>query len=188
MQRRFGRRLGRPLRRLLRGGIPPLLIRSNELLSIGNYAEAADGLEQLARAAEVRGDRRGGRRAANLYLEAGRARLMAGQKTQGLELLKSGLNLLAVVGMGIRRARIGGRILEELEASGLVDEARQISAILGIPAQGPGATSAEPAPSKRPPLPTHCPACGAPMRPDEVDWMDEATAECNYCGSPVRGE
>jgi hypothetical protein len=35
-------------------------------------------------------------------------------------------------------------------------------------------------------LPTHCPSCGAALRPDEIEWLDESTAECAYCGSPVR--
>ncbi len=41
---------------------------------------------------------------------------------------------------------------------------------------------------KHPVLPTHCPGCGAPIHPDDVDWIDNVTAECEYCGSPVRGE
>jgi hypothetical protein len=45
---------------------------------------------------------------------------------------------------------------------------------------------AQAAPAKRPTLPMHCPACGAPLRPDEVDWLDNVTAECGFCGSPVR--
>jgi hypothetical protein len=49
-------------------------------------------------------------------------------------------------------------------------------------------THVESAPLKRPLLPTHCPACGAAVRPDEVEWLDDVTAECAYCGSPVREE
>jgi endogenous inhibitor of DNA gyrase (YacG/DUF329 family) len=41
-------------------------------------------------------------------------------------------------------------------------------------------------PARKPILPTHCPACGGTVRPDEVEWLDEITAECAYCGSPVR--
>ena len=35
-------------------------------------------------------------------------------------------------------------------------------------------------------LPAHCSACGGPLRPDEVDWLDATTAECPYCGNPVK--
>ncbi|HEX9117672.1 MAG TPA: hypothetical protein VGA61_16500, partial [Anaerolineae bacterium] len=52
----------------------------------------------------------------------------------------------------------------------------------------PGGGKPAPAPSPRRVLPTHCPGCGAPLRPDEVDWLDEMTATCEYCGSPVHGE
>jgi len=41
-------------------------------------------------------------------------------------------------------------------------------------------------PAKRPLLLTPSPACGAAPRPDEGDWLDEVTAACAYCGSPVR--
>lgn len=44
------------------------------------------------------------------------------------------------------------------------------------------------APARKPVLPTHCPGCGGPVRANEVDWIDEATAECNWCGSAVRAE
>ena len=44
------------------------------------------------------------------------------------------------------------------------------------------------APAKKAVLPAHCPSCGAAVRPDEVEWLDDITAECDYCGSPVRGE
>jgi hypothetical protein len=48
--------------------------------------------------------------------------------------------------------------------------------------------TAGPSAARLPPLPTQCPGCGAPVRPDEVDWLDDVTAECEYCGSPVRVE
>jgi hypothetical protein len=35
-------------------------------------------------------------------------------------------------------------------------------------------------------LPSHCQACGAAVRPDEVEWVDEQIVECAYCGSPIR--
>ena len=47
------RGFGRPLRRMLGPDVPPLLQRANQMLSAGNYAEAASAFEQLARAAEA---------------------------------------------------------------------------------------------------------------------------------------
>lgn len=184
MRRRFLRGGGRPWRRIRSRGIPPLLIRSNELLAEGRLAEAALGLEQLARAAEDGGGPRGAR----LYLEAGRAHIMAGQKSKGLSLLRRGTELMAASPFRHRLVRTAGRIIDELRHQGLAEEAEQAADYLrGIrPATDSGATGG--IPRTRPHLPTHCPACGAPVRPDEVDWLDDVTAECEFCGSPVRAE
>jgi len=35
-------------------------------------------------------------------------------------------------------------------------------------------------------LPAKCSACGAPIRPDDVTWLDPQTAECPYCGSVLK--
>jgi hypothetical protein len=32
-------------------------------------------------------------------------------------------------------------------------------------------------------LPSTCPRCGAPVRPQEVKWTSAQTADCSYCGS-----
>jgi hypothetical protein len=74
----------------------------------------------------------------------------------------------------------------ELNERGLTKEAAEIESMLT------GGTSsvpvAETAPAKKPILPTHCPSCGAGLKPEEVEWLDDVTAECAYCGSPVREE
>jgi hypothetical protein len=77
----------------------------------------------------------------------------------------------------------GTRTIAELKERGLEVEATNIEILLGTLL--PDTFSAEPL-AKRPSIPTHCPSCGAPLRPDEVDWLDDVTAECGYCGSPVR--
>jgi hypothetical protein len=48
----------------------------------------------------------------------------------------------------------------------------------------PGTSAEKP----KPILPIHCPGCDGPIRSDEVEWADDATAECPYCGSAVRAE
>jgi endogenous inhibitor of DNA gyrase (YacG/DUF329 family) len=35
-------------------------------------------------------------------------------------------------------------------------------------------------------LPSNCPHCGAPLRSEEVHWVDARTVECAFCGTPVR--
>jgi hypothetical protein len=184
------RGFGRPLRPLLRGfahDIPPLLRNANQMLSAGNYAGAASAYEQLARAAEARG----GRRAPLLYIQAGRCLVMAGQSATGVELLERGLGLFAIRGQHARASNVGQRVVHELNARNLKREAQQVTDYMKelVPGFGEGSASSEASSSsQRCPLPTHCPGCGAPLRPDEVEWADDNTAVCAYCGSPAHGE
>jgi hypothetical protein len=104
----------------------------------------------------------------------------------GVAHLRRGLTLFASQGRFERMQAFGQRAVEELSARGLTAEATEIANVLqaNLPQRGIAAGG----PAKKPVLPTHCPGCGAPLRPDEVEWLDEATAECAFCGSPVRAE
>lgn len=180
------RGFGRPLRRMFAPDIPPLLQRANQMLSAGNYAEAANAYEQLARAAEARG----GPRAPFFYVQAGRCKVMAGKTAGGIEDIERGLGIFAMRGQQFKAANVGRRIINELNARGLQKEAKQVTDYLKevVPGFGEGMAAPGKAPAQRPALPAHCPGCGAPLRPDEVEWLDDATAACEYCGSPVHGE
>ncbi len=173
----------RALRRALVPDIPPLLERANELMAIGDFAGAARAFEQLARAAEGRG----GPRAPFLYLQSGRACILAGQVSLGMEHLERGLGLFAARGQAGRVFTLSRHIVNELNQRGLRKEAQQIAEYAGGLLPDLAASPSE-APAGRPPLPTHCPACGAPLHSDEVEWTDAVTAECAFCGSPVRVE
>jgi hypothetical protein len=181
------------MRRFFRGGrrgfapdVPPMLQRANEFMGIGDYASAAIAFEQLARAAEGRG----GPRAPIFHMQVGRARILAGQLDAGVAAFKHGFDLLAQRGEYQRLFKTGTRVTQELNERGLTKEASEVEASFKalLPAQAEGPFAPPATPEKKPVLPTHCPACGAPLRPDEVEWMDNATAECAFCGSPVRGE
>jgi hypothetical protein len=176
----FRRGFGRPFRRFP-ADIPPALQRANELLAQGDFPAAAVAFERLARAAEGRG----GPRAAWLYLQAGRARLLNSQPDQGVTLIQQGLEVFARRGEPALLWRAGRGIVDELQKRGLADEAGGIEKYLRtkLPdgfSPAPGSTE------KPPPLPSNCPGCGAPLHPDEVSWTDPSTAECPYCGSVVR--
>lgn len=174
----------RAFRRGLVPDIPPMLQRANELLAIEDYAGASAAFEQLAQAAEGRN----GPRAPMLFLQAGRARLLAGQSAQGVAHLKHGLSLLATSGKWEQFQRAGQRAVAGLNQHGLNADAKEIEAYLAgtLPADFTAPISK--VSTRKPILPTHCPSCGGAVRPDEVEWLDEITAECDYCGSPVRGE
>jgi hypothetical protein len=171
----------RQIRKTLAQDVPPILQEANFAFSKGEYGRAAELFEQIARVA----DGRGGPRAPLFHLQAGRSRVLAGQAALGMPSLKRGLELFAQRRQFQRLQQFGMRTIDELNDHGLKKEADEISAWLKSVL--PEATSFESL-SKRPVLPTHCPACGAPLRPDEVEWLDEITAGCGYCGSPAREE
>jgi hypothetical protein len=165
--------------------ISPALQRAHELMGLGNYTEAAIAFENLAQGAE----KRKGPRAPFLFLQAGNARIQLNQNSVGMGHLRHGLEMFSASGRYHQLYRSGGRIIQELKTRGLVKEAQEISRLVHshIPAISESPTQRGPDPS-RVTLPVHCPACGGPVRSDEVDWIDANTAECSFCGSPIRAE
>lgn len=172
----------RHIRKTLAENVPPVLQEANFVFDKGEYGRAAELFEQIARTA----DARGAPRAPLFHLQAGRARILAGQTTLGIPSLKRGLELLAQRRQIPRLERAGTRVVAELRDLGLDEEAAEIESWLRtvLPSMPEAGLPREA--RKRPVLPTHCPSCGAAVRPDEVEWLDEATAECAYCGSPLR--
>jgi hypothetical protein len=194
--------------------IPPALQRANELMAAGDYNGASAAFEQLARGAEGRG----GPRAPDLYIQAARARFRAGQSAVAMEHAKHALALLAARQQWDALQKRGQNMVTFLTNHGLKQQAQEISAHLketlaasplgnlggqAAPAESMGnygeqASPAAPigrfgaqvwqAAKPKPRLPTVCPGCGGPLHSDELDWVDEITAECPYCGSPVRAE
>lgn len=172
----------RHIRKTLAQNVPPVLQEANFAFDKGEYGRAGELFEQIAKAA----DARGGPRAALFHLQAGRARVLAGQIKLGMPSLKRGLELLAQRGQLRKLHQAGERVIAELNDRGLTSEAAEIESLLmKLAPELPGMES-PPTPAKRPTLPTRCPSCGAAIRQDEVEWLDNATAECAYCGSPVR--
>ncbi len=173
----------REKRKAFASNIPPILQEANLAFDKGEYGRAAELFEKIAEGA----DARGGPRAPFLHLQAGRARILAGQTKLGMPSLQRGLELFAQRKQFQRLHQAGTRVSAELTERGLKTEATEIESWLKTIL--PSTPSFEqPTPTKKPILPTHCPQCGAALRPDEVEWLDVLTAECAYCGSPVREE
>jgi hypothetical protein len=169
----------RQIRKTLAQDVPPILQEANFAFDKGEYGRAGELFERIAETAAARNRPR----APVFYLKAGQARILAGQTSLGMPSLKRGLELLAQRQQFLRLQNLGMRVLSELKERGLRHEASEIEAWLITVL--PTLASSE-APPKRPVLPTHCPSCGAALRPDEVEWVDDLTAECAYCGSPIR--
>ena len=175
----------RPFGRPAIADIPPALRRANELMAIGDYPGSALAFEEMARRAVARN----GPRAPMLLLQAGRMRILAGQVPLGMTHLQQGLGLFAARGQWQQFRNSGLRMEAELSERGLIEQAGQIEATLIaiLPASfvsDPG-SGAE---NTRRILPTNCHGCGAPLHANDVEWFDEITAECPYCGSAVRVE
>ena len=169
----------RHIRKTLAQEVPPILQEAIFAFDKGEYGRAGELFERLAETASARG----GPRAAIFYLKAGQSRILAGQTSLGMPSLKRGLALLAEREQFPRLHDAGARVVSELKEHELSKEASEIETWLKtvLPPQTSFVQAA-----KRPLLPTQCPSCGAGVRPDEVEWLDEVTAECAYCGSPIR--
>jgi tetratricopeptide (TPR) repeat protein len=186
----------RPLARRRPPPRPPLplrvrrtLARANGLMADGRFAEAANIFERLSERARHRGMLI---RAADLALQASRARFAADDVNAALERAREALRLLARGGRPGRVPRVLSRITAALREKGydaqadqLEQEAAQALEEMGLSLdevrqRAPQVTE------ERGTLPTHCSGCGAPLAPDEVEWHDAHTAECLYCGTVVR--
>lgn len=173
----------RHIRKRLAPEVPPILQEANFAFDKGEYGRAGELFEKMADSAAARG----GPRAPLFYLQAGRARALAGQIALAMPSLKHALELLARREAWERYQEFGQRAVRELKENGFKEESQQLMVFMNrnSPSQIP-LDPAPAAPIKRPTLPTHCPSCGGAVRPDEVEWPDEVTAECAYCGSPIR--
>jgi len=169
----------RHIRKTLAQEVPPILQEAIFAFDKGEYGRAGELFEKLAETAFARG----GPRAPLFYLKAGQARILAGQTALGMPSVRRGLELLAEREQFLRLQNAGERAIAELNERGLGNEASEIKTWLR--AQRTSETPSD-KPEPRPTLPTHCPSCGAAVLPDEVEWLDESTAECAYCGSPIR--
>lgn len=165
------------------------LRRAHRLLETGQYAQAYPALTRLADGAAE-----GGRplQAATLYAQAARARIeMAapGAANAAIDAAALGqrmLRLLVGAGRPARAQALLARLIQALESKGYRAQAVALRAegraLLG------GSGAGAPDRASQAVLPAHCPSCNAPLRADEVEWLDAGRAECAYCGSVVRAE
>jgi hypothetical protein len=162
------------------------LQQANRLLAEGRPAEAAAIFAELADQAASLGIPR----SSQLHLQAGRAWMLAEERTPGLERLVLGLRTMAEMGQVDRLPRVTRRILAELLARGMEDEANEIRARMLASLPSGALDSAEPpTPSpSRGRLPSKCPHCGGTVVADSVEWIDGTSAICDYCGSVLSAE
>jgi hypothetical protein len=169
--------------------LPPGMIRgmvqAHRLFATGQFAQSASMLENLANTARASNLPR----APRLFFQAARANWHANQTAHGMDLMHTALDMLVATGaLGIAVKMVSMATIELTE----LGNKQEADALRNYVAAIPGWKEAEsevPDDTKpKPLLPTHCTQCGGIVRPDEVDWIDEITAACAYCGSPIRPE
>ena len=153
-------------------------------MASGEYADAARIFSALADEA----DRRQIPRGIQLHLQAARAWLKAGELTRAIPRMEHGVDLLEKTGQLGRLSAVGPGIVAELRAVGLAEDADRLQLRLdSIPHEqrhhGPGYST-----PKTETLPSKCSSCGGILRPDELEWIDQRSAVCSYCGSVLHRE
>jgi hypothetical protein len=172
--RRFVRRSGS-----LQSALVETLGRANHLLEQGKFREAASLFAQLAQSAQMAGHPR---KAANLYAQAALAFIDANADAETLNHARKALDFFVELAMDERAANFYSSITSKLRAKNKASIAETLEHEFG----GKIDMNASDEPALRKRLPPKCPQCAAPVRSDEVDWIDEASAECAYCGAVVQ--
>lgn len=185
MMQRFGRGNRRPLLgRVGAAGGRRTARLARRSMAEGNYQLAAELFEEMAQTAAARGFQQ---HAPLLLLKAGRAKLHSGQLNAAMDLIFQGLQGFAAADQPFALERAGRRVVIELRQLGFEPAAVEVEQWLA--GQNPEASAPTSSATSTPQrLPTNCPQCGASLRPDEVEWFDDRSAECPYCASVVQSQ
>lgn len=182
--------------RLLRVAPPkPLttLIEANRLKDSGHPLRAAVIYERLAQLSITENRLRN---TPFLLLQAGECYLIGQDFHRGYDLIRQGLKTLADAGRWNALSKSGNSAIDRLEVLGYAEAGRELRAwleqvlkpvedLIRRTPTGVADPLAADWLKKNQRIPTKCPCCGANMRSNEVEWIDNVTVECVYCGSPV---
>ncbi|NOZ06988.1 MAG: hypothetical protein GXP41_11675 [Chloroflexi bacterium] len=177
-------------------GRPPLppetqkaLAQAHVLMAEGQFVAAAQAFARLSD--EVKEEGLPGR-AANLALQAARAYLAADSVEAAVQWATTGIGLFVRGGRAGRVNVVLPKITSalrnkghEAEAVQVEQEAKRLLDELGLSLDELGPRGPQMA-ETRGTLPAQCTSCGAPLVPHDVEWHDNRTAECPYCGSILK--
>jgi hypothetical protein len=182
------RRLGLVRAGLGRANANPKLLEANRLFENGDYSDAAEIFEELAEKAVTRQIPQ----TPHLFLLAGTARMKADEIQRATFLFKRGLGLLLERKKWGRLRKASDNTIEKLRINGFKEQADELRTWLD--GQIPDDIKAMPiwdestgAFAHKKELPAHCPTCGGPVNPKELEWFG-LNANCNYCGTLLSGE
>jgi hypothetical protein len=163
------------------------LRQAHQLMEAGQYLRAAAIFDEMAQGAL----RLQIPRAPFLFIQAGRGYILGGDPAKGYKLIIQGLDLLAQSARWVDLQRISQRVIDEFDERGFDKESQAVKDWLtDLRKKYPEILKTKTALNSKehPILPTHCPQCGGTLDPRTVNWLDDMTAECLYCGSSVRAD
>lgn len=162
------------------------LSQANQLRASGQFEQAAMLFAQLAAGMENSGHPR---RAANFHAQAAHSFADAAEPVRSLAHARRALDLFLQYQMVRRIPVFYANIVRHLRNKGLTAAANQVEqeyaakvSPFPLPVQPVQSAQA----GSRPSLPSSCPKCGAPVRSDEIEWIDDRSAECIYCGTTLQ--
>jgi hypothetical protein len=167
---------------LVNAGTMNEVARANQLQASGHPEQAALLFMEQARQMQQIGRPR---QAANLHALAAHAWVNAGVEQRAMNQAGRAFQIFARQGMWQRAAEFKTNLMQHLREYGMqgsadnIERAYDTARIVTVP------RTEEPIRAK---LPAACPHCGAPIRSDVVEWVDESSAECGFCGGIIKAE
>lgn len=137
----------------------------------------------FAKLAEVLTSARQPKRAANLHSQAALA-FARSRNESALYQARAALTLLLQYKLDQQAAAFYKELMHELSKRGMQSTAETLAQEFSDKIAQHTPPDARAAQLNR--LPSNCPNCGAPLSQNEVKWTDANTAECGFCGTPIR--
>jgi NAD-dependent SIR2 family protein deacetylase len=128
------------------------------------------------------------RRAANLYTRAAHAFVEGNNEQEALGYARTALELFSQHKMPRRQRKFFTNITRRMTDKGMQASSQVLQKEYGTQITAQPAELQQEIHKPRGLLPTSCPKCGGAVASDEVDWVDDRTARCEYCGTLIRTE
>lgn len=162
-------------------GVLRRINQAHALNAEGQHRQAAILFEELA----LDAPRQDIRRAPQFAIQAGMAWLAAGENERALDRFRRALGAIRRHAQPRRYQSASQRVFERLRQHGLTAEAAALEAELERQPFEPAQAGEPPSAPAARRLPGKCASCGSTLRSDEVEWIDDDSAACDYCGSVI---
>lgn len=179
----FRRPIRRAVRLMTRNAINQNeFFRANQWFQLGQFENAALEYSQLAHRMERNGKPR---QAANLHAQAALAWAKAGIEPRATTQANIAFSQFTLLGMKRRIFEFKTQFDQALHPQSTQKNSADSVDSRETAQSGTFFPPANDQPRK---LPTVCGQCGAPVRSDEVEWIDDTSAECDFCGAVLQAE